>query len=98
MAQLLGETLITVKDLQKTFGDREVLKPMTFTIHRGARIGILGANGSGKSTFLRLLAGQDREHGGSVDHASGITIGYLPQEPALDPEKTVRESAAEGLA
>ncbi len=98
MSQLLGETLLTVKDLQKSFGDREVLKPMTFTIHRGARIGILGVNGCGKSTFLRILAGRDREHGGSVEHASGITIGYLPQEPALDESKRVRDCAAEGLA
>ena len=98
MAQLLGETLLTVKDLQKSFGDREILKSMTFTIHRGARIGILGANGCGKSTFLRLLAGRDTEHGGSVEHASGITIGFIPQEPELDETKTVRESAAEGLA
>jgi energy-dependent translational throttle protein EttA len=98
MSQLLGETLLTVKDLQKSFGDREILKPMTFTIHRGARIGILGINGCGKSTFLRILAGRDTEHGGSVEHASGITIGYLPQEPELDETKTVKECAAEGLA
>ncbi len=98
MAQLLGETLLTVKDLQKSFGDREILKPMTFTIHRGARIGILGTNGCGKSTFLRILAGQDREYGGNLQHSSGATIGYCPQEPVLDPSKTVRETASEGLA
>src|SRR5262245_29340698 len=98
MGQLLGETLLTVQDLQKSFGDRELLKPMSFSIHRGARIGILGSNGCGKYTFLRILAGQDPEHGGSVERASGTSIGYLPQEPLLDPAKTVRECAAEGLA
>ena len=98
MAQLLGETLLSVKDLQKSYGDREILKPMTFTIHRGARIGILGVNGCGKSTFLRILAGQDPEHGGAVELASGVSVGYVPQEPLLDPEKTVRDSCNEGLA
>ncbi len=98
MGQLLGETLLTVQDLQKSFGDRELLKPMSFTIHRGARIGILGSNGCGKSTFLRILAGQDADHGGTVQRASGASIGYLPQEPLLDPAKSVRECAAEGLA
>jgi sulfate-transporting ATPase len=98
MGQLLGETLVTVKDLQKSYGDHEILKPMTFTIHRGARIGILGQNGCGKSTFLRILALEDREHGGEVDHASGVSIGYVPQEPLLDEKKTVAECAAEGLA
>ncbi len=98
MSQLLGETLVTVKDLQKSYGTREILKPMSFTIHRGARIGILGVNGCGKSTFLRLLSGEDKEHGGTVEYASGITIGYVPQEPVLDESKTVRECAAEGLA
>jgi len=98
MGQLLGETLVRVKDLQKSYGTREILKPMSFSIHRGARIGILGVNGCGKSTFLRLIAGEDREHGGSVEYAGGVTIGYVPQEPVLDESKTVRECAAEGLA
>jgi sulfate-transporting ATPase len=96
--QPLGETLLTVKELSKSFGDREVLKPMSFSIHRGARIGILGANGCGKSTFLRILADRDPEHGGVIEYAHGTTIGYVAQEPALDAAKTVRECAAEGLA
>jgi sulfate-transporting ATPase len=97
MAQL-GETVLAVKDLQKSYADREILRPMSFSIHRTARIGILGANGCGKSTFLRILAGQDKEHGGEITYTFGTTIGYVPQEPALDESKTVREVAAEGLA
>src|SRR5512147_1811912 len=98
MTQPLGETLLTVKDLQKSFADREILRPMTFSIHRTARIGILGANGCGKSTFLRILAGRDPEHGGVIEYAHGTTIGYVPQEPELDESKTVRQVAEEGLS
>jgi ATPase subunit of ABC transporter with duplicated ATPase domains len=98
MPQLLGETLVTVKDLTKTFGDREVLKSMSFTIHRDARIGILGLNGAGKSTFMRILAGEDKEYGGSVRHSPGIRVGYVWQEPVLEETKTVRENIEAGLA
>jgi ATP-binding cassette ChvD family protein len=98
MTQLLGETLVTVKDLTKTFGDREILKSMTFTIHRDARIGILGLNGVGKSTFMRILAGEEKEFGGMVRHAPNIRVGYVAQEPALDEAKTVRENIESGLA
>lgn len=93
----LGEMIIAVKDLTKSYGDREILKPMSFTVHRNARIGVLGANGCGKSTFLRILAGADKEHGGTVKHAPNLRIGYLPQEPELDPTKTVRENIEVGL-
>lgn len=98
MAQLLGETLVTVKDLTKIFGDREVLKSLTFTIHRGARIGILGINGVGKSTFMRILAGEDKEYSGLVRFTPGVRVGYISQEPPLDPTKTVRETIELGLS
>ncbi|MGQ9592225.1 MAG: energy-dependent translational throttle protein EttA [Planctomycetota bacterium] len=97
MAPQLGEMIVAVKDLAKSYGDREILRPMSFTVHRDARIGVLGANGAGKSTFLRILAGVDREHGGTVRHAPDLRIGYLPQEPELDPAKTVRENIETGL-
>ncbi len=97
MPQLLGETLVTVKDLTKTFGDREVLKSLTFTIHRGARIGILGVNGVGKSTFMRILAGEDKEYSGTVRLTPGVRVGYVSQEPPLDATKTVRENIEVGL-
>jgi ATP-binding cassette ChvD family protein len=98
MSQLLGETLVTVKDLAKSFGDREVLKSMSFTIHRGARIGILGLNGAGKSTFMRILAGDEKEYGGTVRLAAGARVGYAAQEPVLDESKTVRENIEVGLS
>ncbi len=98
MAQLLGETLVTVKDLTKSFGDREILKSMSFTIHRDARIGILGLNGVGKSTFMRILAGEEKEYSGLVRHSPGIRVGYVSQEPPLDETRTVRENIEVGLA
>ncbi|MDP7034661.1 MAG: energy-dependent translational throttle protein EttA [Planctomycetota bacterium] len=98
MSPVLGEVLLSIKDLEKSFGDRPILESMTFTIHRGARIGILGSNGCGKSTFMRILAGQDDDHGGEVIVSSGVRVGYVPQEPILDLEKTVRENVDEGAA
>ena len=63
----------------------------------GAKIGVLGLNGAGKSTLLKIMAGVDTEIEGEAIPMPGIKIGYLPQEPVLDPEKTVRETVAEGL-
>ena len=98
MGQLLGETLVTVNELSKLIGDQEILKPMTFTIHRGARIGVIGVNGCGKSTFLRILAGEDKEHGGAVKVAPNTRVGFVSQEPPLDESKTVRENIEIGLS
>jgi ATP-binding cassette ChvD family protein len=98
MAQLLGETLVTVKDLAKTIGEREILRPMSFTVHRNARIGIVGANGSGKTTLLRILAAEDTEHAGLVRHAPNTRIGHVQQEPTLDASRTVRGNIEVGLA
>ncbi|MCH2374848.1 MAG: energy-dependent translational throttle protein EttA [Planctomycetes bacterium] len=97
MSDQLGEMLITVKDLTKVFGDREILSSLTFTVHRDARIGVLGHNGSGKSTFLKILAGEDTEISGVVKHAPNIRIGYVAQEPTLDASKSVRENIEVGL-
>ena len=97
MPQLLGETLVTVNELTKTLGQTDLLKDMTFTVHRGARVGIVGRNGTGKSTFLRILAGEDKEHDGEVRFAPNIRVGHVAQEPALDESKTVRENIEMGL-
>src|SRR5690606_7664655 len=64
----------------------------------GAKIGVLGLNGAGKSTLLRIMAGEDRDFDGEARPQPGIKIGYLPQEPELDPQKTVRGNVEEGLA
>ncbi len=95
---LLGEVLLSAKDLSKTFGEREILKEMSFTIHRGARIGIVGANGVGKSTFLKILAGVEPEFDGEVIYSPGVRVGYVPQEPAVDGERTARENVEDGVA
>jgi sulfate-transporting ATPase len=70
---------------------RQIIKDISLSFFPGAKIGLLGLNGSGKSTVLRIMAGQDAEFDGELSHEAGIKIGYLPQEPVLDPTKTVRE-------
>src|SRR5215471_10099356 len=78
--------------------DREVLKDITLAFFPGAKIGVLGANGAGKSTLLRIMAGVDDDFLGEAWPADGIRIGYLPQEPRLDPAKDVRGNVEEGVA
>jgi sulfate-transporting ATPase len=70
---------------------RQIIKDISLSFFHGAKIGLLGLNGSGKSTVLRIMAGQDEEFDGEVQRQAGIRIGYLPQEPRLDGDKTVRE-------
>ena len=77
---------------------REIIKDISLSFFPGAKIGLLGLNGAGKSTVLRIMAGVDTDFHGEARPAAGINIGYLAQEPNLDPEKTVRESVEEGLA
>ncbi len=76
---------------------RQILKDISLSFFPGAKIGILGLNGSGKSTLLRIMAGVDTEIDGEATPMAGLTIGYLEQEPKLDPDKTVRETVEEGL-
>jgi energy-dependent translational throttle protein EttA len=77
---------------------REIIKDISLSFFPGAKIGLLGLNGSGKSTVLRIMAGVDQEFNGEARPQPGIKIGYLAQEPQLDPEKTVRESVEEGVS
>ena len=76
---------------------RQILKGISLSFFPGSKIGVLGLNGAGKSTLLKIMAGVDTEIEGEAIPMPGIKIGYLPQEPVLDPEKTVRETVAEGL-
>jgi sulfate-transporting ATPase len=76
---------------------REILKNISLNFFPGAKIGMLGLNGSGKSTLLKILAGEDTEVEGEVVAMPGMKIGYLPQEPRLDPEKNVRDVVEQGL-
>ncbi len=76
---------------------REILKNISLSFFPGAKIGVLGVNGSGKSSLLRIMAGEDKEIEGEATPMPGIRIGYLPQEPDLNPEQSVREAVEEGL-
>jgi ATPase subunit of ABC transporter with duplicated ATPase domains len=77
---------------------REILKDISLSFFPGAKIGVLGLNGAGKSTLLRIMAGLDTEIHGEARAQKGIRVGFLPQEPALDPDKDVRGNVEEGVA
>ena len=76
---------------------RQIIKDISLSFFPGAKIGLLGLNGSGKSTVLRIMAGVDKEYEGEVQHLPNIKIGYLPQEPVLDPDKTVRQEVESAM-
>jgi sulfate-transporting ATPase len=76
---------------------RQIIKDISLSFFPGAKIGLLGLNGSGKSTVLKIMAGADTEYDGEVQRLAGISMGYLPQEPQLEPAKTVREEVEAGL-
>src|SRR5947208_16886418 len=78
--------------------DRQVLANISLSFLPGAKIGVLGPNGAGKSTLLRIMAGEERDFAGEAWAAEGARVGYLPQEPALDPAKDVFGNVIEGLA
>jgi len=87
-----------MKDLTKAFpGGREVFKGITLSFLPGVKIGVLGVNGAGKSTLMKIMAGIETEFGGEAWAAPGATVGYLAQEPRLDPEKTVGENVEEAF-
>lgn len=88
-----------MKGLSKTYpGGKQVLKDVWLSFYPGAKIGIVGVNGAGKSTLMRIMAGMDTEFSGEAQAADGVRVGYLPQEPQLDPTKDVRSNVMEGVA
>ena len=88
-----------MQGLTKTYpGNRKILENVNLSFYPDAKIGVLGVNGSGKSTLLRIMAGLDKEFIGEGWVAEGARVGYLQQEPHLDPDKTVRENVMEGVA
>ncbi len=88
-----------MKDLTKAYpGGREVFKGITLSFLPGVKIGVLGVNGAGKSTLLRIMAGLEAEFGGEAWAADGVRVGYLAQEPRLDPDKTVGENVEEAFS
>lgn len=96
--ELMSEKIIfSMSRVSKTYpGRKTVIKNISLSFYYGAKIGVLGLNGSGKSTLLRIIAGVDKEYDGDVNLSKGVSVGYLEQEPKLDPEKTVRDIVEEG--
>ncbi|HIJ38915.1 MAG TPA: energy-dependent translational throttle protein EttA [Rhodospirillaceae bacterium] len=91
--------IYVMKNLTKVYpGGREILKGLWLSFLPGAKIGVLGANGAGKSTLLKIMAGIEKDFGGEAWAAEGIKVGYLPQEPELDPSKDVLGNVMEGVA
>jgi len=90
--------IFTMKDLRRIHPpNKEVLKGIWLSFYPGAKIGVIGSNGAGKSTLLRIMAGVDKDFLGEAWPAEGTKIGYLPQEPQLDPTKTVKENVEDGV-
>ncbi len=96
---MAGEYIFTMRDLRKVVPpSREILKGIHLAFYPGAKIGVLGANGAGKSSLLRIMAGVDKDFLGDARPLPGTRIGYLPQEPQLDPSKDVRGNVEEAVA
>jgi sulfate-transporting ATPase len=84
--------------LSKAYDNKKILENVTLSFLPGVKIGVLGPNGAGKSTLLKIMAGRDKEYTGEAWAAEGARVGYLEQEPELDPSKTVHENVLEGLS
>jgi energy-dependent translational throttle protein EttA len=90
--------VFTIEKLSKAFAKKEVLKNIWLSFYPGAKIGVIGGNGSGKSTLLRIMAGLDQDFIGTARPAPGTSIGYVPQEPTLDPGRDVRGNVEQAVA
>lgn len=98
MANEDNKVIYSMVRVSKTHGTKKVLEDIYLSYFYGAKIGVLGLNGSGKSSLLKILAGVDTQFAGETVLSPGFTIGYLEQEPQLDPEKTVKQIVEEGVA
>jgi len=90
--------IFTMEGVTRLYEQKEVLSNIWLSFYPGAKIGVLGNNGAGKSTLLRVMAGEDRDFMGTAEPFKGITIGYFPQEPRLNPESTVEQCIQEAVA
>ena len=96
---MAAQFIFTMRDLRRFYPpDREVLKGINLSFYPGAHIGVIGSNGSGKSSLLRIMAGLDDGYTGEARLTPGFTVGYLPQEPELDPTKDVVGNVSDGVA
>src|SRR5688500_12921438 len=96
---MTAQFILTMRDLRRFHPpDREVLRGINISMYPGAKIGVLGANGSGKSSLLRIMAGEDDGYSGEARLTPGFTVGHLAQEPRLDPAKTVLGNVEDGVA
>ena len=88
----MADFVFTMQDVRKVYPNKEILKGLWLSFLPGAKIGVLGVNGAGKSTVLKIMAGLDTEYTGEAKPSKNAKVGYLPQEPQLDPNKTVKEN------
>src|SRR5262249_51136386 len=96
---VMGEKYIyTIERLSKVYNKREVLKDIWLAFYPGAKIGVIGANGSGKSSLLRIMAGEDTDILGSATLGSGYSVGFVPQEPRLDESTDVKGNLEQAVA
>ena len=96
---MAAQYIFQMQGLTKAYpGGKKVFENIWLSFYPGAKIGVLGLNGSGKSTLLRIMAGEDGEFDGEAVPMPNMRIGFLPQEPALDAAKSVRETVEEGLS
>ena len=94
----MAQYVMTMNRVSKTVPPkRQILKDISLSFFPGAKIGVLGLNGAGKSTLLKIMAGVDKDIDGDITWLSGLKIGYLPQEPELNPEATVKDMVEEGM-
>ncbi len=94
----MAHFIMQMQDLRKVYGQKVALDDITLSYYYGAKIGVLGGNGAGKSTLLRIMAGVDKDFDGTLYHHPGAKIGFVPQEPLLDPDLTVRQVVEQGVA
>ncbi|MEJ7699269.1 MAG: ATP-binding cassette domain-containing protein [Pyrinomonadaceae bacterium] len=92
-----NKIIFSMVKVSKFYDKKPVLKDIYLSFFYGAKIGVLGLNGSGKSSLLRIIAGTDKEFNGEVVFSKGYTVGYLEQEPKLDESKTVRQTVEEAV-
>ncbi len=97
MSDEANKIIYSMIQVSRFYDKKPVIKDISLSVFYGAKIGVLGLNGSGKSSLLRIMAGVDKEYNGNISISPGYSVGYLEQEPVLDPDRTVRETVQEAV-